>query len=190
MSYYDMSEKNKEDRFSENNKVISAINNASNQYGRALERLGKENNICEFYLAKEDVEVIHNDMCYRYGGSMGIRDNALFESVCKAPYQSVFGQDLYPTPFDKAAKYLFDFSNYQIFLDGNKRTGLATAVAYLIGSGYQCTLTQMQMYDLTMKIANGQIKDTDEISMILQTHCDLGYFLPVKEDDDPEMEPF
>lgn len=186
MNHYSINNRAERNSIQENEKVVSAVNHASAQYGNALERLGAENDIMEFYLAQEDIELIHNDMCYRYGGSLGIRDAALLESVCRAPYQSVFGQDLYPTAFDKAAKYLFDFSNYQIFLDGNKRTGLATAAAYLIGSGYQLTLTQMQMYDLTMKIANGQIRDTDQISMILQTHCDLGHILYTKEEEEEQ----
>lgn len=168
--------------------TIAAMNSASGQYDYALERLGAENRIGEFYLTQDDIEVIHNDMCYRYGGAMGIRDMALFQSVCMAPYQSVFGQDLYPTPFDKAAKYLYDFANYQVFIDGNKRTGLAVAATYLIGNGYKLTLSQMQMYELTMNVANGRIKEADDIAKILHVHADLGKILPIMDDVEQERD--
>lgn len=160
---------------------IGAINEASSQYSRSLERLGFENQIGEFVLSESAIELIHNEMCYKYGGAIEIRDLALFHSVCQAPYQSVFGKDLYPSVFDKAAKYLFDFSRYQIFLDGNKRTGLATAVAFLIGNGYKLTLTQMQMYELTMAVAIGRIAEISELSQILHDNADLGRFVPIDD---------
>lgn len=159
---------------------VGIINETASQYGRSLERLGFENQIEEFVLSEAAIELIHNEMCYKYGGAVEIRDSSLFHSVCQAPYQSVFGKDLYPSVFDKAAKYLYDFSRYQIFLDGNKRTGLATAVALLIGNGYKLTLTQMQMYELTMAVSTGKIAEVSELSQVLHDNADLGRFITVE----------
>lgn len=170
-----------------NQRYIGAVDEVSAQYDKSLERLGLENKIAEFVLTENEIELIHREMCYKYGGTTEIRDLLLFESVCKAPYQSVFGQDLYPTVFDKAAKFMFDFANYQVFLDGNKRTGLATAATLLIGNGYKLTLTQLQMYELTMDIATGKIKDVEEISKILHEHADLGRSAPLLDTDIEEV---
>lgn len=32
----------------------------------------------------------------------------------------MFGKKLYPTVFDKSAKLLYDFTDYQIFIEDNK----------------------------------------------------------------------
>ena len=102
------------------------INQTEAKYKRALKALGeyRESDREAVPLTPEDIELIHGEMVAEYGGSDGIRDNGLFLSVCQSPYQSVFGEDAYPTLYDKAAKYLTDFARYQVFVDGNKRTAL------------------------------------------------------------------
>ncbi len=103
---------------------------------------------------------LHDNYIKEYGGEYGIRDLNLFESVCTAPYQEYFGEVLYPTVFDKAAKYITDFANYQIFVDGNKRTGLVVAEVFLEFNGYTMNLTPEQYYNLTMDIAEHKIDET------------------------------
>ena len=77
------------------------------------------------FFREEGVEKLGiGDICYLHdkgvevaGGSLGIRDQGLLVSVTEAPYGEYFGQEIYPSVFDKAAKYLFDFANYQIFVE-------------------------------------------------------------------------
>lgn len=123
------------------------------------------------YLNKDDLVFLHDNQVKQFGGSYGIRDEALLDSVSVAPYQSVFGQDLYPSVFDKAAKYLYDFSAYQIFIDGNKRSGLCSATMFLHLNGYDLDLDFSEVYDLTMDVANGAITDTKDIASFLQDHA-------------------
>ena len=49
----------------------------------------------------------------------------------------VFGQVLYPTPYHQAAAYFCYVSKNHSFNDGNKRTGLACAAAFLEWNGLQ-----------------------------------------------------
>lgn len=123
------------------------------------------------YMTKNDLITLHDNQVYQFGGILGVRDEALLDSVSKAPYQGVFGQELYPTVFDKAAKYLFDFANYQIFLDGNKRTGLSTATMLLEMNGYELDMDFSEVYDLTMQIANGKITEIADVSKILEENA-------------------
>lgn len=44
---------------------------------------------------------------------------------------TIFGQPIYPDIFHQAAAYMFFIIKNHVFLDGNKRTGLATAVTFL-----------------------------------------------------------
>lgn len=120
-------------------------------------------------LSKENIECLHTVALEDFGGSNGIRDKGLLDSVCVAPYQSVFGQDLYPTIYDKAAKLLFDFANYQIFIDGNKRTAVYTCIAFLNINNYDLLLSNNDLYNLTMDVANNRI-DLPEISEIIKNN--------------------
>ncbi len=136
-------------------------------YTNMLDRLGSDDLKIEEITKKEIIE-IHDYMVYKHGGSYGIRDKGLFESTCEAPYQKVFGMDPYPTIWDKAAKYLFDFSNYQIFIDGNKRTGIGVCDAFLKKNGISLTLTPEQTYNLVMDIANHKYNDSPDLVQILK----------------------
>lgn len=136
------------------------------------------------YLTNDDLTFLHDIEIEQFGGIYGIRDEGLLDSVSVAPYQNVFGKELYPTIFDKAAKYLYDFSRYQIFLDGNKRSGLCISTAFLSMNGYQLNMDFSQVYDLTMKIANGKIDSLEKISSILKENS-VSY---LKEIDIEEIE--
>lgn len=111
---------------------------------------------------------MHDKQIEEFGGIYGVRDGGLLDSVSKAPYQSCFGSDLYPSIFDKAAKYLYDFSTYQVFLDGNKRAGLCTASMFLKMNGYELDMNYTQVYEMTMSLANGDIQSLEEISKLLE----------------------
>lgn len=123
---------------------------------------------------------LHNEVLELCGGRAGVRDENLFSSVCKAPYQEWSGIQFYDTPFKKAAKYLVDFCQYQIFVDGNKRTGVFTMTEFLRNNGYKVKLQNEQMYDLTIKIANGTIKEVDEVANYLE-QCSTRIYIRKKE---------
>ena len=143
------------------------------RFDTALKMLGKD--IQEKKLNVEEILQIHDTMLSIYGGENGVRDANLLESVCVAPHQSFGGVDLYPTIFDKAAKYLVDFSRYQVFLDGNKRTGVLAMWQELILNGYNLNkdFTNEMIYGLTMDIANNRITDLEVVSKILREHSCL-----------------
>ena len=138
-------------------------------YFKAFERLADGEPECE-PLTVDEIIYTHDLGIRIYGGEYGVRDQALLESVAVAPWQSGFGMNFYPTVFDKAAKLLFDFANYQIFVDGNKRTGLALAQNLLRLSGYDLTLSAEQAYELTMAVANHQYGDSTEIVPIFRSN--------------------
>ena len=168
--------------------TVENINKGHIKFGPALVRLGKENSIELCALSVEDVEVIHDEVVAKYGGSYGVRDAGLLQSVCSAPYQSVFGADLYPTVFDKAAKILFDFANYQIFLDGNKRTGLVAAHTFLEENGFSLDLTATEAYNLTMDIAVGKIPEWQAVSEYIEEHSVMKSTAPLLAHDHDEPE--
>lgn len=122
----------------------------------------------EFKFTVDNVNYIHDRVISLYGGGSGIRDTGLLESVIESPYQACFGEDLYPDVIDKAIKYLFDFTNYQIFIDGNKRMGILTAEIFLKMNHLQLYMSLDDKYELVMTIAKGQCTDSKEITTLVR----------------------
>jgi death-on-curing protein len=77
------------------------------------------------------VKAIHAEVLAAHGGSAGLRDVALLESAVAAPQATMMGQPLFTDPLEVAAAYLFYLCRNHAFVDGNKRTALATCLVFL-----------------------------------------------------------
>lgn len=109
------------------------------------------------FLTLEEIEAIHADQLARYGGQAGYRNKHLIESAVDAPKQTMFGQALYEDIADMASVYLYQICESQGFTDGNKRTGAAACNTFLLVNGYELDCTDLELYDMTMQVANKQI---------------------------------
>ncbi len=74
-------------------------------------------------------------MLAAHGGSEGLRDRALLESAIAAPQASFGGAPLIVDPQEIAASYLFYLCRNHPFVDGNKRTALASCLVFLQFNG-------------------------------------------------------
>ena len=88
------------------------------------------------YLSEAEILLIHNRIVDETGGLHGVRDLHATHSVVEQPRQAVFGKELYPTVFLKAAVYVRNNIAHHPFLDGNKRTGITVASVFLSDNGY------------------------------------------------------
>lgn len=104
----------------------------------------------------EDVMLVHTDQVERYGGEHGVRDMGLLESALAQPRATFGGEFLHHGIFEMAAAYLFHIVQNHPFLDGNKRTGLATALAFLDLNGINIDAPKGSLADLTLLVATGQ----------------------------------
>jgi death-on-curing protein len=86
------------------------------------------------FLTVEDVLSLHDDVVNTWGGTHGIRDRGLLESAVGAA-TNVALYDEAADIHDVAAAYAYHVAQNQPFLDGNKRAGLAAAVAFLYMNG-------------------------------------------------------
>jgi len=77
------------------------------------------------------VKAIHAEVLAAHGGSEGLRDESLLESAVAAPQATMLGKPLLSDPFEIAAAYLFYLCQNHPFVDGNKRTALATCLVFL-----------------------------------------------------------
>lgn len=81
------------------------------------------------------VKAIHAEVLAAHGGSPGLRDEALLESAVAAPQATMMGEPLFTNPLELAAAYLFYLCRNHPFIDGNKRTALATCLVFLSENG-------------------------------------------------------
>ena len=112
------------------------------------------------YIPIESLILYHDDLIEKYGGLKGIRDMGLLISSLELPKSAMFGKDLYPTIFDKAAVYLFHIICNHPFNDGNKRTGSFAALTFLKMNGYKKDFSEREYLsyeNLILKVANGQV---------------------------------
>ena len=79
----------------------------------------------------EAVKAIHAEVLAAHGGSGGLREEALLESAVAAPQATMLGEPLFTDPVEIAAAYLFYLCRNHPFVDGNKRTALATCLVFL-----------------------------------------------------------
>lgn len=95
----------------------------------------------------------------------GIRDKNSIKLISQSLNQEIFGVELYPTIFDKAAYLWYALSNYHCFYNGNKRTALVTTFVYLRINGY-CLKIDDSFYDISLNIVESHI-EKEKIKEIL-----------------------
>jgi death-on-curing protein len=83
----------------------------------------------------EAVKAIHREVLQAHGGSAGIRDEGLLDSAVAAPQATMMGKPMILDPVEVAAAYLFYLCRNHPFIDGNKRTALATCLVFLSENG-------------------------------------------------------
>ena len=81
------------------------------------------------------VKAIHTEVIAAHGGSSGLREESLLESAVAAPQATMMGEPLFTDPLELAAAYLFYLCRNHPFIDGNKRTALATCLVFLSENG-------------------------------------------------------
>jgi len=110
----------------------------------------------------------HSALIKRYGGSQGVRDKGLLESAVFRPQASAFGQDAYPTLFEKCAALGYSLIQNHPFVDGNKRTGFAATHLMLLINGYDLTSTSNEEIVMAESVASGKMREPDIILWLKQ----------------------
>jgi death-on-curing protein len=109
----------------------------------------------------EEVVVLNRRLINEYGGGLycGATNlanrNSLDHALAQMQY-NIFGVDKYPTVFDKAALLAWRIIAGHVFYDGNKRTGMASAMMFLAVNGYPVAI-KMETVDIALRIAQGQM---------------------------------
>ncbi len=122
------------------------------------------------FLTFENILYIHETQMERYGGLVGIRDNSLLESAIAIPEATFESNYLHSFPFQMAAAYAFHIAQNQPFLDGNKRTGLLSALVFLDLNGYTIANPSTKLEKAMLSIAEGKMTK-GELATLFETLC-------------------
>jgi len=113
------------------------------------------------FLTLEEVLAIHEERIRHYGGLFGVRDLGLLQSAIGTVEATFDGAFLHGTVFEMAAAYLFHIARNHPFVDGNKRTALACALAFLSLNDVRIVAEPDVLYDLVIGVATGKLTKAD-----------------------------
>lgn len=120
-------------------------------------------------LTLEQLLELHALVIADTGGSDGLRDLGRLEAAVASQTQTVFGDELYKTLYEKAAALTRGIIADHAFVDGNKRTGMLTGITFLSINNVQFKAQAGELEDFAVKIATEHL-DIPAIAAWLQTH--------------------
>jgi death-on-curing protein len=101
-----------------------------------------------------EVLLILQDQIRRYGGAYGVRDPGLLSSALAMPSASFEGKYLHKDMYEQAAAYAFHICQNHPFMDGNKRTALASALVFLSLNGIEIYDPNENLYRLMIEVSD------------------------------------
>ena len=122
------------------------------------------------FLTLEEVLAIHEDRIRKYGGSNGTRDLGLLESAMGSVSATFDGVFLHESIFEMAAAYLFGICKNHPFVDGNKRTALASSLVFLGLNGVRIRAEEDELVDLVIGVAEGRVSKA-AVAVFFEEHA-------------------
>ncbi|WP_232616855.1 type II toxin-antitoxin system death-on-curing family toxin [Treponema primitia] len=110
-----------------------------------------------------EILFILEDQIRNYGGTYGVRDINLLSSAIYMPQSSFDGEYLHKTIPAMAATYAFHICQNHPFIDGNKRTALASSLVFLDINEYTLNCKDEMLYNKILNVAKGEIKKEELI---------------------------
>jgi death-on-curing protein len=110
------------------------------------------------WLSRDMVLAIHDEALAMFGGLAGVRDNGLFDSALDRPKNRLtYGHS--PSLYALAASLCFGLVKNHPFLDGNKRTGLLAARAFLFLNGRAFEPNEADEVNIIVAVAEGSVDE-------------------------------
>lgn len=113
-----------------------------------------------------DILNIHQNQLELYGGEPGIRDINLISSALSVVEATFDKKYLHKDVFEMAAAYIFHLCQNHPFIDGNKRTALASGLVFLDINGIEINDPQGKLYCLVMDTAKGKLNKNDIVKVL------------------------
>lgn len=126
------------------------------------------------YLSGEEIIAINSQIIDRANeGTKRVQYPEGLQIVVEQPQMIVFGHELYPNIWLKAAFILQKITKKHIFADGNKRTAYVSAKLFLMKNGYHLRVSPQEGVALMLGVTTRE--DTEQtmadVAWFLKTHC-------------------
>lgn len=119
------------------------------------------------WIPENVVLAVHEALLAEHGGLGGIRDESLLLSALSRPQNlAAYGA---PDAADLAAAYAAGITRNHAFVDGNKRTGLAVAMVFLLDNGYELIAANDDLVMTMLSVADGTMSEP-ELAVWLRTY--------------------
>jgi death-on-curing protein len=124
------------------------------------------------YLTVQEFIAIHVALIQKYSPSeqIGVKSSSLLESAVLRPQSSAFGEDAYPSVFEKAAALFESIGQNHAFHNANKRTAFTALVIFLQFNGLYFHMNQKAAEDFTVDMVNHKYS-LEELSQTIKHHC-------------------
>ena len=104
------------------------------------------------FLSRDQIDACHQNTIETFGGDPGLRNESGLESAVAQPQQLYHYTEA--DHYDVAAAYAFHIAESQAYVDGNKRTAIAAAAAYLEINGIDTSrLPEQEAYEMMIGIS-------------------------------------
>ena len=118
------------------------------------------------WLSKKLVLAMHAETLQQFGGTASLRDEGRLESARSRPQNRYAFAD--PSLFELAAAYCHGIVRNHPFVDGNKRTGLLAARAFLFRNGDVFDPDEAEMVRIVERVASGEVSEEELAQWIEQ----------------------
>lgn len=112
------------------------------------------------YLTVRDIVKINAKLITKTskGEMIGVRDVVALERTVQQPKQIVFGEELYPSIYDKAAILSINLAKRHPFQNANKRTALVVMMTFFMMNGYKTTFSREETVSLLLTITTSSVE--------------------------------
>ena len=91
----------------------------------------------------------------------GVREPGALEMLVNAPKEKLFGQELYPTIYEKAAILMINLATKHVFHNGNKRTAFITLDIFMELNGFESNMAFQEGVDFVLWVVQEHEKTAD-----------------------------
>ena len=110
------------------------------------------------WLLEDDLLLLHAESLMQFGGGAGLRDSVLLRSALDRP-RNRFAYGAADTLTHLAAAYAFGIAKNHPFVDGNKRTALASIRAFLRLNGTRFYPPAGEAAPVIERLASGEVTE-------------------------------
>lgn len=123
------------------------------------------------YLSVQEVIAINVAMVQKYSPreDVGVKDGGMLESAVFRPQSSAFGEEAYPSLFEKAAALFQSLGQNHPFQNANRRTAFTALVIFLRLNDYSFVMDQKAAEDFTVNMVNHHY-EFQELAQVIQQY--------------------